>query len=316
MAEVRADQVRADASGGHHYAVGYPQWADKPYGFANFLRAARFVNSLDNGQLLSKQTGSHGGFNYTTYRVRLSRRTERGHVQPDGAQTARGDAGALLGFVVPSQNEWIKAAYFDPSGGGTYSYWKYPTNPGVFGRPPRDRPQPDHARRDDRRCDQRGDATAGHLPRLGLGPELVSGGGIPERLLVVNPFGIGATNYAKIYQGSLGTVGQAKTIAVGHARPGRQRGRVDRHDHPAPAGKTGGRVWRRLHGGIANAPRYQLWLSAVGLQPQNNALQPHLPVARFPDRRGRRPEDQEGLSSSTSCAAGLMLPMRSMHSPA
>jgi hypothetical protein len=29
-------------------------------------------------------------------------------------------------------------------------------------------------------------------------------------------------------------------------------------------------VWRRLHGGIANAPAYQLWLSAVGLQPQNN----------------------------------------------
>ena len=29
-------------------------------------------------------------------------------------------------------------------------------------------------------------------------------------------------------------------------------------------------MWRRLHGGIANAPAYQLWLSAVGLQPQNN----------------------------------------------
>ena len=29
-------------------------------------------------------------------------------------------------------------------------------------------------------------------------------------------------------------------------------------------------MWRRLHGGIANAPAYQLWLSAVGLQPQDN----------------------------------------------
>jgi hypothetical protein len=27
-----------------------------------------------------------------------------------------------------------------------------------------------------------------------------------------------------------------------------------------------------LHGGIANAGAYQLWLSAVGLQPQDNAL--------------------------------------------
>ena len=34
------------------------------------------------------------------------------------------------GFVIPSQNEWIKAAYYDPNGGGTFSYWWYPTNPG------------------------------------------------------------------------------------------------------------------------------------------------------------------------------------------
>ena len=31
-------------------------------------------------------------------------------------------------------------------------------------------------------------------------------------------------------------------------------------------------MYRRLHGGIANAPYYQLWLSAVGLQPQDDAF--------------------------------------------
>ena len=31
-----------------------------------------------------------------------------------------------------------------------------------------------------------------------------------------------------------------------------------------------GRVWRRLHGGVPNAPAYQLWLSAIGPQPQDN----------------------------------------------
>ena len=41
---------------------------------------------------------------------------------------------------------------------------------------------------------------------------------------------------------------------------------------PPPFGANGHRVWRRLHGGIANAPVYQLWLSAVGLQPQDNAF--------------------------------------------
>jgi hypothetical protein len=39
---------------------------------------------------------------------------------------------------------------------------------------------------------------------------------------------------------------------------------------PPPAGKKGARVWRRLHGGVPNAPGYQLWLSAIGLQPQDN----------------------------------------------
>jgi hypothetical protein len=36
------------------------------------------------------------------------------------------------------------------------------------------------------------------------------------------------------------------------------------------AGAVRGRAWRRLHDGIANAPAYQLWLSAVGIQPQRN----------------------------------------------
>ena len=31
-------------------------------------------------------------------------------------------------------------------------------------------------------------------------------------------------------------------------------------------------MWRRLHGGVPNAPAYQLWLSAVGLQPQDNTF--------------------------------------------
>ena len=36
------------------------------------------------------------------------------------------------GFAVSSQDEWIKAAYFDPKGGGKHSYWDYPTNPGLY----------------------------------------------------------------------------------------------------------------------------------------------------------------------------------------
>ena len=46
---------------------------------------------------------------------------------------------------------------------------------------------------------------------------------------------------------------------------------MDRHDHPAARrADHDPRVWRRLHGGISNAPAYQLWLSAIGLQPEDN----------------------------------------------
>ena len=253
-----------------------PEWADKPYGFANFLRAARFVNSLYNGRLLAKQTSSEGAFRYVTYRVRLSRRTETRDVRP-GAATAQGrdPRRTSSGFVLPSQNEWIKAAYFDPSGGGTYSYWKYPTNPGVFGDGTATAPEPDHAQPDQRRRHQRRDAAAGDLPRLRsrrrrAGARRPSP---PKPARPSTPSGSPRPPTPRLYQGSLGTVGQAKTPSPwGTLDQGGNAVEWTDTITPPPTGSSDGRVWRRLHGGIANAPAYQLWLSAVGLQPQDNAL--------------------------------------------
>ena len=96
-----------------------------------------------------------------------------------------------------------------------------------------------------------------------------------EACATVNPFGIDPTTYAKAYAGSLATVGQAKTLSPWGTLD--QGGNVVEWTDtitPPPSGRAGGkgRVWRRLHGGIANAPVYQLWLSAVGLQPQDNTL--------------------------------------------
>jgi hypothetical protein len=250
--------------------VSYAQWADKPYGFANFLRAARFVNSLQNGRLLSKRTSTTSGFTHITYRVRLSRRTERGMYDLRRRRATRSDRS---GFVVPSQNEWIKAAYYDPDGGGTFSYWKYPTNPGTFGDGSSDAPSPTTL------GPGSGDVTnaatqplatfhASGLPAPTWCPAQVHPAG---KCSSVNPFGIDPTTYADLYQGSLSTVGQARTTSPWGTRD--QGGNaVEWTDTitPPPSGRSGGRVWRRLHGGIANAPAYQLWLSAVGLQPQDN----------------------------------------------
>jgi hypothetical protein len=259
------------AARGRHYSVASPEWADKPYGFANFLRSARFVNSLYNGRLLSKQAKSDAGFRYVTYRVRLSRKTERGMYDMRKRAATRSHKS---GFVVPSQNEWIKAAYYDASGGGQYSYWKYPTNPGVFGDGTATAPSSttlDPSTGDVTNASTQPLATfhASNVPAPSWCPASVG----TEACSTVNPFGIDQTTYAEIYQGSLSTVGQAKTISPWGTLD--QGGNVVEWTDtvtPPPSGRSGGRTWRRLHGGIANAPVYQLWLSAVGLQPQDNTF--------------------------------------------
>jgi hypothetical protein len=261
------------ARNGHHYSPAYPEWADKPYGVATFLRAARFVNSLFNGRLLSKSASSAGGFDLISYRVRLSTKTGRGMYDLAGNKHTGATRAHKRGFVVPSQDEWIKAAYYDPTGGGTYSYWKYPTNAGVFGDDTATAPSPTIL-----------DPSTGDVTNAATQPLATyhaSGVAAPswcpaavqpqDDCSSVNPFGIDPTTYAELYQGSLGTVGQAETPSPwGTLDQGGNAVEWTDTITPPPAGGGGGRVWRRLHGGVPNAPPYQLWLSAIGLQPENN----------------------------------------------
>ncbi len=263
----------ASAPAGHHYSVASPEWADKPYGFANFLRSARFANSLYNGRVLSKQTSAAATFRYVTYRVRLSPQTEVGMYDMHKRAMTRSHK---TGFVIPSQNEWIKAAYYDPSGGGKYSYWQYPTNPGAFGDEGASAPHQTTL-----------DPTTGDVTNASTQPlanfhasETPAPSWCPSAFSAttcgtVNPLGIKASAYEKAYQGSLETVGQAKTTSPWGTldQGGNAVEWTDTITAP-PSGRSGahGRVWRRLHGGISNAPVYQLWLSAVGLQPQDNTF--------------------------------------------
>ncbi|UUN28272.1 hypothetical protein [Streptomyces sp. FIT100] len=264
-----------DAARGRHYAVGYPQWTSKPYGFANFLEAARLANSLDNGRILSKETTTEGRFTYVTYRVRLSPRTERGMydlTERDATRTSDS------GFVVPSQNEWVKAAYYDPSGVGTFSYWKYPTNPGVFGDGAATAPSPtvlDPATGDVTNAAPQPLASyhASDLPAPSWCP-----GQVPSGVCTTaNPIGLDPATYADVYQGSLATVGQARTTSPwGTLDQGGNAVEWTDTITPPPGGTDGARVWRRLHGGVSNAPAFQMWPSAVGLQPQDNVFYSHI----------------------------------------
>ena len=256
---------------GEHYSVAYTEWNDKPYGFTTFLSAARFVNSLNNGRLLSKKESTSGRFHYVSYRVQLSQRTETGMydlARPGATRTG------MSGFVVPSQDEWIKAAYYDPQGGGTYSYWKYPTNPGVFGDGTATAPSavllnPTNGDVTNAATQPLANYHATGLPAPSWCPSQVSA----TVCSTVNPLGLDPATYASLYQGSLSTVGQAATTSPwGTLDQGGNAVEWTDTITPPPVGQNSIRIWRRAHGGVANSPAYQMWLSAIGLAPEDDAV--------------------------------------------
>jgi hypothetical protein len=259
---------------GKHYAAAAPEWNDKPYGFANFLRTARFDNSVANGKVLSKEASTVGAgndeFKYVTYKVRLSRRTATGMYDMHKRAPVRTKA---TGFVIPSQNEWIKAAYYDRTGGGTFSYWWYPTNPGS---PFFEGGSPSPVTLDPTTGDVTnadGQPLANFHAKEQPAAYWCPSNQTQEACETVNPLHLPPSAYKKAFAGSLNTVGQAGTFGPwGTLEQGGNAVEWTDTITPAPFGAKGHRVWRRLHGGVPNAPLYQLWLSAVGLQPQKNTF--------------------------------------------
>jgi formylglycine-generating enzyme required for sulfatase activity len=113
---------RTGSSPNYSYSVA-PDWADRPVNFVSWGDAARFANWLHNGQPTGVQ-------DLTT--------TEDGSYYLNGAIS---DA-ALLAvvrepdatWVIPSEDEWYKAAYHK-NDGVTGNYWDYPTGSNTAPRP-------------------------------------------------------------------------------------------------------------------------------------------------------------------------------------
>ena len=104
---------RTGASGSYSYSVIGS--GNRPVTYVSWFDAARFVNWLHNGQPTGAQDAST---------------TERGAYTLDGALYGVGfsrNAGATYGL--PSEDEWYKAAYYQPvaQGGPATSYWPDPT---------------------------------------------------------------------------------------------------------------------------------------------------------------------------------------------
>jgi len=115
--------TRSGSSGSYTYAVknNGGTSGNRPITYVNWFAAARFTNWMANGQPTGIQTG-------TT--------TENGAYTLNGATSGTAPAAnptnpntsANVSFVLPTENEWYKAAYYDPTlSGGSGGYFTFAT---------------------------------------------------------------------------------------------------------------------------------------------------------------------------------------------
>jgi formylglycine-generating enzyme required for sulfatase activity len=120
MASPRGGIDRTGVSGAFSYTTR-PNMGNKPVNFVSFWDAARFANWLHNGQ--PNESENPLATEYGAYSL-------GGVASPNNESILR-NSGAR--WFLPTENEWYKAAYFDPrveaSGGppGSDHYWTYAT---------------------------------------------------------------------------------------------------------------------------------------------------------------------------------------------
>jgi sulfatase modifying factor 1 len=104
---------RTGESGSYSYSVMGD--GNRPVAYVSWFDAARFTNWLHNGQPSGLQAAGT---------------TETGAYTLNGATTGLEFTKSLgAQYWIPSENEWYKAAYYQPAaaGGDADGYWKYPT---------------------------------------------------------------------------------------------------------------------------------------------------------------------------------------------
>ena len=127
MANTYGGIDRTGSEGHYVYTAkgGDENWDGRPVNYVSFWDAARFCNWLHNGQ------GSGGD-------------TETGaYINIGNQDTFTRQPGAK--YFIPTENEWYKAAYYDPNKGGVGlpGYWDYPMQSDVPTVPSNDLTTPD-----------------------------------------------------------------------------------------------------------------------------------------------------------------------------
>lgn len=107
---------RSGSSGSYTYSVD-PANVDRPVNYVTYWNAARFANWLHNGQPTGNQDAStteDGAYTITFAGIVGNTITRNANAQ----------------WALPTEDEWYKAAYYQPAsqGGDSDNYWLYPTS--------------------------------------------------------------------------------------------------------------------------------------------------------------------------------------------
>ena len=260
------------AKDGQHYALADEAWANKPMMWANMFQYLYYVNALQNGSIVgdtrSVAKNSNGAsVNLSKKYVRFSDNILSGAYNLNDYNYPMARRQGISGFVLPSENEWVKAAYFsgqEDTGNGT-PYYYYPTSSNKA-------PQPL--------------VSAAWAEKNQQSPTTINvddkGNVIANKLNKQTLKSIGYANYKSqvFWKPSYASIDQSKanvTNVGGAATPSPwltydQGGNVVEFTDTATAAikevdsqnKENLPVDFKIHGGIANAIEYQLWLTATG----------------------------------------------------
>lgn len=246
-----------NAAPGTHYQLAAPYWANKPLVNGNMLDFAYFDNSLYNGSTVAidnspgKSPLGYRVHQQTRY-VNLSTTISTGMYNLQDSSYFNFDRQGTSGYVIPSENEWVKAAYYSPrpAGNGTHYYY-YPT---VSNKPPTAL------------------TTGGPKPTVNRLGDVIQSNLKPG--VAYSNFNKGVT-WQPPYD-PLPASNGANVVSVGEDHTPSpwltydQGGNVVEYTDTTaapPPGTANPRdlpVYVKVHGGIANAATYQLWLTATG----------------------------------------------------
>lgn len=121
--ETQADFIakyNAEFGNANNLVITYGNIGKKPANYISWNKAARFVNWLNTS------SGGFAAYKYTTGGVQdnIALWTTEDSLDYDPLNPFRSKRAR---YVLPSTDEWYKAAYYDPNKPGGAGYWDYPT---------------------------------------------------------------------------------------------------------------------------------------------------------------------------------------------